>query len=60
LVKNILNTTTGDTDLDGDVDSSDPVRAIIGFTTADGIGKGAVAGDPRLVFTRVDNASTRN
>ena len=45
LISAIFNTTRGDTDLDGDVDTGDLTRAIIGFTGAGGIGHGWASGD---------------
>ena len=45
LVKNVLNTDYGDTDTDGDVDTSDLTRAIINFTSAGGSGKYWAQGD---------------
>jgi len=45
LLSSIFNTTQGDTDLDGDVDTGDLTRAIIGFTGAGGAGKGWADGD---------------
>jgi len=45
LVTILLNVTPGDTDLDGDVDTRDLTRTIIGFTGAGGMGKGWADGD---------------
>lgn len=45
LINNIFNTTLGDTDLDGDVDTGDLTRAFIGFTGAGSTGKGWADGD---------------
>ncbi len=45
LVQDILGTSYGDTDLDGDVDTSDLTLAIMNFTGAEGAGKGWAVGD---------------
>ncbi len=45
LVQNVLGTNYGDTDVDGDVDTSDLTRAIINFTSAGGSGKFWADGD---------------
>ena len=45
LINNIFNTTLGDADLDGDVDTGDLTRAFIGFTGAGSTGKGWSDGD---------------
>ena len=45
LITTIFQTTLGDTDLDGDVDTGDLTRAIIGFTGAGGLGRGWASGD---------------
>ena len=45
LITTIFQTTLGDTDLDGDVDTGYMTRAIIGFNGAGGTGKGWADGD---------------
>ena len=45
LITTIFQTTLGDTDLDGDVETGDLTRAIIGFTGAGGLGRGWASGD---------------
>lgn len=45
LVRNLLGTNYGDTDLDSDVDTSDLTKAIMNFTGAGGSGKSWSGGD---------------